>query len=225
MTKPNVSTKQLAIDKSNTQMVAVVAAACFVTIFCLFAAKAVLSNNMYQSKVINAKQKAHDQLEANLASFTKLQTAYDAFDNAGTNIIGGLKDGTGDNDGSNSKIILDALPTTYDFPALASSIEKILGDINLHVSGIQGTDDQVNQQTNTSSPNPQPVEIPFSFTVEQVNYKSVQAVMNALQHSVRPIQVDKINVTGGGDSMTLNIDAHTYYQPIKSVDVQKETVK
>lgn len=219
------SGKRVALSKTNAQVLAIVAAACFVTIFCLFATKTVLSNNSYQAKVISEKQKALDQLETNQEEFNKLKTAYAAFDGASSNVIGGVKDGSGDKDGSNSKIILDGLPSTYDFPALASSIEKIVKSVNLRVSGIQGTDDQINQQANAASPDPQVVEIPFSFTVENANYDSVRKVVDATQKSIRPLNIDKITLSGGGSNMTMTLDVRTFYQPAKNVDYKTRTVE
>lgn len=223
--KPAISTKRLAISKANAQMVAVVAVAAFVTVFCLIASKAVLSQNQYQSRVTSAKEKAHQQLQKNIQTFGNLQTAYKAFDGTATNVIGGTTNGTGDNDGSNSKIILDALPSTYDFPALTSSIEKILSDRGLKVTSITGTDDQLNQQGNSSSPTPQPVAIPFSFTVSNASYASVGQLLASLQQSIRPFQVDTIDVSGGINDMKLTITAHTYYQPAKSVNITKKVIK
>lgn len=217
--------KRGALNKTNAQVLAIVAAACFGTIFCLFAAKTVLSNNSYLAKVISEKQKVRDQLQDNQEEFGKLKAAYTAFDGASSNIIGGVKDGSGDNDGSNSKIILDGLPPTYDFPALTSSVEKLVKDVNLRVSGIQGTDDQLNQQANAASPSPQTVEMPFSFTVENANYASVQKVVSATQKSIRPLHIDKVTVSGGGSNMTLTLDIRTFYQPAKNVDYKTRTVK
>jgi hypothetical protein len=223
--KFEASTKRLAISKANAQVVGVVAVACFVTIFCLFAAKAVWSQNSYRSKVISAKEKANNQLQANITAFNSLSTSYKAFDNAATNVIGGISSGTGDDDGSNSKIILDALPTTYDFPALTSSIEKILDARSFNVTEVTGTDDQVNQQTNLTSTNPQPVEMPFSFTVQNANYNAVKDLIAALGKSIRPIAVDSIDISGGSDDMTVTVNAHTYYQPAKSLTIEKKTIK
>jgi hypothetical protein len=220
-----VSTKRLAISKANAQIVGVVAAASFVTIFCLFAIKAAYSQNRYQSKVTTAKEKAHNQLVANIKAFDSLQSAYKGFDGASNNVIGGLKDGTGDNDGANSKIILDALPSSYDFPALTSSIEKILNDRGLKVTSIAGTDDQLNQQANVSSPSPQAVSMPFSFTVSNANYTSVGQLITALEQSIRPIQIDSITLSGGASNMSLTVNAHTYYQPSKDVSITKKVIK
>jgi hypothetical protein len=221
----DTSTKRVAITKANAQMVAIVGAAAFISVFCLIAAQAVWSSNRYHAKVIDAKEKAHRQLQANLAAYNQLATAYKKFDRAGTNVIGGSRIGTGDRDGANSKIILDALPSSYDFPALTSSLEKIIKDKGLQVTNITGTDDQVNQEANSSSPTPQPVEMPFSFTVGHVNYQSVQDLIDTLQLSIRPIQIDTINLSGGASNMSITVEAHTYYQPAKNLKITKQVVK
>lgn len=217
--------KRVAISKANAQMVGVVGAAAFITVFCLIASKSILSQTRYQARVVSAKEKAHHQLQENIQNYSNLALAYKKFDSASTNVIGGSKDGTGQNDGSNSKIILDALPSSYDFPALTSSIEKILGNSGLKVTSITGTDDELNQQSKTSSPDPQPVSMPFSFTVSNANYNSVGQLITQLQQSIRPIQIDSIDLSGGINNMTLTVNAHTYYQPAKSVSITKKVVK
>jgi len=219
------STKHLAINKANTQMVAIVAVAAFITVFSLIATKTVLGQNAYQSKVIKAKETAHKQLQANITAANSLVSSYHDFIAPATNIIGGYTTGTGDKDGDNGKIVLDALPSSYDFPALASSLEKILTGQSLKVSSITGTDDQVNQEGNVSSPSPQPVPIPFSFSVSDANYDAIKQLVNTLQLSVRPIQIDTLTITGGGNSMSATVAAHTYYQPAKNLQITKQVVK
>ena len=225
MAKNETSSKRIAIDKASAQMVAIVAVSAFVTVFCLMASKTVLSQNQYNSRVMSAKQKAHNQLQDNIEAFNDLQKSYKAFNSTSTNVIGGLTDGTGDNDGSNSKIILNALPSTYDFPALTSSLEKMMTDRGLKVSSITGTDDQVNQQGNTESSSPEPVEIPFTFTITGANYKAVNELFKALQSSIRPFQVDKVDISGGENNMTVTVEAHTYFQPARSIQPTTKVVK
>jgi hypothetical protein len=223
--KQQDSTKRVAISKANAQMVSIVAVAAFVTIFCLVASKAILSQNQYQSRVIKAKDEAHKQLEANIKAFDDLTDSYKKFEKADPNAIGKSRGGTGDNDGSNSKIILDALPSSYDFPALTSSLEKVLADRNLKVTDITGIDDQLNQQENGASPKPEPVSMPFSFTISDTNYAAVNQLISALQLSIRPLQVDTLKLSGGANDMTLIIEGHTYYQPGKSLKITKKVVK
>ncbi len=225
MAAQQISTKKVAISKANAQTVAFVAAACFISIFCLFASKAVWDHNMYKSKVISAKEKARDTLKKNVQAYDSLKESYNTFDSKEINAINGNKNGSGDNDGSNSKIILDALPSQYDFPALTSSIEKIMADRGIAISSITGTDDQVNQQKNTSSSDPKTVEIPFTFTISNANYGSVQTLVSALQQSIRPISIDTINIAGGGNNMTVTVTAHTYFQPAKNLNVSTKVVK
>lgn len=218
-------TKRLAIDKANAQIVAAVAVAAFISIFCLVASRAVFSQNVYQSRVTTAKEKAHKQLLKNIQAFDSLVSHYQTFDSSPSNVIGGTASGTGNNDGSNSKIILDALPPVYDFPALTSSLEKILGDHGLKVTSITGTDDQLNQQKNAASPTPQAVSLPFSFSVSGVSYTSVQQLIASLQSSIRPIVIDNLTISGGASNMTTTITAHTYYQPAKNLTITKKVVK
>jgi hypothetical protein len=225
MAKLEMTTKHIAIDKANAQIVIIVAVTAFITIFCLVASKAVLSQNAYQSRVISAKEKAHQQLQKNIKAVSDLGVSYKAFDGTATNVIGGTATGSGDNDGSNSKIILDALPPAYDFPALTSSLEKILTDRGLKISAINGTDDQINQQSNISSPMPQPVPIPFTFTVSDANYSSVQQLVKALQSSIRPIAIDSLDISGGTNNMSVTVTAHTYFQPAKSLKVTTKVIK
>lgn len=219
------STKRIAIDKTNARMVVIVAVASFVTVFCLMASKAILSTNLYQARVTSKQQIALAKIKTDINAYNTLVSSYNAFTNQPTNIINGSKNGTGDNDGDNAKIILDALPYQYNFPAVASSVEKIVNDAGMKISSITGTDDQVNQETNTSSPTPAAVPIPFTFSVGHATYQTVGELITKLQQSIRPIQIDQLTMTGSNSDMAVTINAHTYYQPAKSVNIKQEVVK
>lgn len=220
-----IPTKRIAINKANTQMVIIIGLASFVTVFCLVASRAVWSQTKYQSRVTAADQLAKNQLIANISASKNLIISYNKFVSQSTNIIGGSINGGGNNGGNNAKIILDALPSTYDFPALISSIEKILNQNNVNIASITGTDEELSEGSNNSSSSPQPVSMPFSFTIDNANYTSVQQVMTTLQDSIRPMQVDSITLSGGTDNMTLTVNAHTYYQPAKSFSIVKQVVQ
>lgn len=225
MANSQPSTKRIAIDKTNGRMVVIVAVASFITVFCLMASKTIFSTNLYQAKLTTKQEIALKQLKANLSAYDNLLSSYNDFIDQSTNVINGSKAGTGDNDGDNAKIILDALPYQYNFPAVASSVEKIVGDLGMKISSITGTDDQVNQQANISSPTPAAVPIPFTFSVNNADYASVSKLITKLQHSIRPIQIDQLTLSGSNNDMTLTINAHTYYQPAKTVNITQETLK
>lgn len=219
------SSKRVAISKTNAQMVIILGIASFITIFCLVAANAVWSQTRYQARVTSASEKAHKQLLANIQAANQLTNTFNAFQASEPNIIGGSSSSNSNNGGTNAQIILDALPPKYDFPALITSIQKLLNGGNVPLSSITGTDEQLTEETDNSSPNPSPVPMPFNFSVENTNFDTIEQTLDLLQRSIRPIQVDTINVTGGGNDMTLSVTAHSYYQPGKQINITQETVK
>lgn len=218
-----LSTKRLAIVKANARIVATVGVAAFVTVFCLVADKAIFSQNQYQGRVTQAKQQAHDQLVKNITAANNLVTSYKTFVGGQTNVIGGSTTGTGDNDGDNAKIVLDSLPDSYDFPALASSLEKILDSLSIK-GNISGTDNQLSQSS-SSTANPQPVSMPFTISATDISYTAVQQLIARLQASIRPMQIDTLDLAGAPSSMTMTINGHTYFQPGKSLSITTETVR
>ena len=225
MAKTQISTRRIAISKSNAQVLAALSVAAFITIFSLVASKTIYSQNQYQGKVVEAKEKALNQLEDNLDAFEQLQKSYNAFNRPDKNVIGGNKVGQGDKDGSNSKLILDALPSQYDFPALASSLEKLLIDKKLKVGALTGTDDELTQQTNISSESPQEVPMPFGFSVNNSNYTAIQDLVETMQRSIRPLAIDTLNVSGDQNDLTLTVTGHSYFQPGRSVNITEKVIK
>lgn len=220
-----IPTKRLAISKANAQMVIIVAVTSFITVFCLVAAQAILSQTRYQARVTSAEQLAKNQLVANLQASKTLVISYDKFYSEQPNILGGSLNGTANNDGNNPKIILDALPSTYDFPALISSVEKILNQNNVDINNISGTDDELTQQNDNSSSSPQAVPMPFSFTINNASYGSVEQVITTLQQSIRPMVIDSLTLSGATDNMTLTVNAHTYYQPAKTLNITEQPLQ
>ncbi len=226
MANPRISIKQNLIDKANTSIVAATAAAGFIVVFSLVASVALVSQLRYQSHVISAKKLAVSQLKTDISATKSLVTSYNTFVGSPQNLIGGSADPTsnGPQDGDNAKIVLDALPSSYDFPALATSLDKILTSQNVKILSITGTDDELAQSNNSSSSKPVPVPMPFQFSVSG-DYASIQNVTKVLESSIRPIQVQTLEVTGDQGNLTLNISAQTFYQPAKNLKINTKVVK
>ncbi|HSX31590.1 MAG TPA: type 4a pilus biogenesis protein PilO [Candidatus Saccharimonadales bacterium] len=219
-----VSTKRMLIDKANARIVAYVSIAAFVLVFSLVATKTLISQAAYQNRVIGKKKAAVAQLKTDYTATAQLKTAYQAFTTTPENVLGGNPDGSGPQDGNNAKIVLDALPSGYDFPGLTTSLESLLGSQGVTIDSIAGTDDEVAQSANQASVNPQAVPIPFSLSVDG-DYTGVQNVVNAFEHSIRPIQIQTLTINGNKQKLTLNITAQTYYQPAKSLNINKVVVR
>ena len=220
----NASLKRVQISKANTTMVIATAIAAFALTFSIIAGKALLSKRGYQSRVITAKEKAVDQLQANIKATNSLVASYKAFVGTPENVIGGNPKGTGDRDGDNAKITLDALPSQYDFPALASSLEKVLTDNAYKITAITGTDDELTQQDQKSTSTPEPVPMPFQMSVS-TDIKGTKNLMTLLERSIRPIQVQQLDLSGSNSTLEVHVTAQTYYQPQKSLTIETKVIQ
>lgn len=225
MSNLKLSSKRIQINKANVRVVAVVAAAVFITVFSLVAVKALWSQRGYQARVIEARTEARDQLEKNIAEAESLTQSYQGWVSEQQNVIGGSSTGSGERDGDNARIVLDALPSKYDFPALTTSIEKLVSSQNLSIESVTGTDDEVNQAANADNPQPTPVEMPITFTVKG-GYDNVKNLVNVLEKSIRPFHANSIKLQAGttGD-VSLTFEGKSYFQPEKSLQLKSEVVK
>ena len=220
----DTSHKQTMIDDANKRVVIVTSIAAFVVIFCLVASHALFSQLLYQNRIVTAKKQALSQLKTDTSAIQNLDTAYAAFVGTPQNVLGGLTNGSNSQDGDNAKVILDALPSKYDFPALATSLEKILTSENIQIQSISGTDDEVAQSAKSSSATPAPQPIPFSVTGTS-NYQSIQNMTKTFESSIRPIQIQTLTLSGGDATLTASITAQTYYQPEKTFSIGTKVIK
>jgi hypothetical protein len=224
MAKTISSTKRIMISKANSRIVIITATAAFVVMFSLVASKALLSQASYQNRVIAKKKVAVKQLKDDLNARDSLVNSYQAFVGTSQNVLGGNPSGTGDQDGDNARLVLDSLPSKYDFPALATTLEKVITSQNLQILGITGTDDEVTQQANQSSSKPQPIAVPFQVQVSG-SYSSIQNLIGIFEHSIRPFQVQTMDLSGDESKMVVSITAQTFYQPEKNLSITTEVVK
>lgn len=118
--------------------------------------------------------------------------------------------------------VLDALPSRYDFPALATSIEKLIQQNGLELESFIGQDDAVNAVNEQSSP--EPVDIPLTVSVTG-SYIEIQDFIQQLEASIRPIQVQEITFSGNDGTMSSTIKMLTFYQPSESLDFTTVEVK
>ena len=221
--KSEISLKKLALSKANAQIVAVTAIAAFITVFSLVGANYLLGLRSYQSKIIAADHSADNNLKIDIAAKKKLVNAYENFVDQNPNILGSNNQ-NGNYAYNNATIVLDALPSVYDFPALTSSLQKLQQSISgLSLSSIGGSDESATILSSPSS-SPSPIEMPFTFTVNQTNYNTIQSLFVAMLASVRPLQMDSITISGADTSMILTINAHTYFQPSKQFNITSETI-
>jgi hypothetical protein len=232
--KLQMSSKHLQIDKAQSTMLAATVIATIITIFSLVSAKSLLSQARFQNRVINARHAAAKQLDANVTAAKTLATQYNQvfIGTNPTNVIGGNSDNTEEvngqavatqpPNGDNGRIVLDALPNVYDYPALLTSLSKLLGQDGLGSPTIGGGD-QSTSFDNQPSSNPQPTNIDLTVNGTAA-YANIQNFIKDLERSTRPFDITKLSMTGSESSMTMTISATTYYQPAKTLKLTTKEI-
>lgn len=221
--KAQRSVKHEIISKDSTRIVTIVALSVFVVVFCGFAIRTLLSQSFYHGRVIGEKEKTYKQLQANEKALAELKQEYDAFVNSSENILQGNPNGTGLIDGNNAKIVLDALPGKYDYPALASSFEKILVDGGYEVDSLGGSEDTSIVSAATASATP--IEIPYTFSVT-APYAQTFNLLKVLERSIRPMHVDRLGIQLQADGLLrTQVTLHTYFTQQKAYELGSKEVE
>ncbi len=212
------SIKDFRIKKYTNQIVIFLGLGIFLSLFFLFSVKILLARYNYQAKVIGLQQKALTTLNSDIAASNSLKSAYSNFVNQPVNIIGGISSAANSiKGGDNAKIILDALPSSYDFPELVTMLQSLLLSQGVAVNSISGTDQSGNVSSNGVTP------IPFQVSVSG-SYTQIQNLMSTFESSIRPVDILQIHLSGNQSNLTLVISAQTYYQPGIKFVISKEQV-
>lgn len=214
-----ITSKRKQIDKTQAKLYGIVMAAAIVSVFALVAAKSFFGQASYYNKVNGIKEKAVKQLKENQDAVSSLVKSYQSFASQNPNLIGGNATGKTGRDGDNGRLVLDALPSKYDFPALATSLEKMLNGFT--INSISGSDDSTIQDQAGAA---KLVEMPFIVNVS-TDYNGAQRLLSSLEKSIRPFQVDKMAFSGTNGSLKIEIKAKTFFQPEKMVKIDSKVVK
>ena len=206
------------IDKSQKRLIILVSVSTVVTIFCLVSTKALLDYAGYHRHELAAKRAVIKQLEANIATANTLESQYQSFNSVNPNFIGGKNTAdpnTSPPDGDNARLVLDGLPSKYDFPALISSVSKILTNAGIASPGIAGSD--LSATTGSApSASPSPVEIPLSIN-GLASYGGAQNLILDLERSIRPFYITTLDFGGTNSTISISVGLSTYFQPAKAL--------
>jgi len=179
MAKLNVSglTKRQLIKKSGTTIVLAMAAAATIVAFSLVTLNYLWDLNQHNRRVIGEKSQASKILEQNVENIDPLQKSFNVFE------AGDVKATT----------VLDALPSKYDFPALATTIESLVETSGLTLEAFGGDDEE--DGALQSATQPTPVEIEFNFEVAG-SYEDVQKLIDNIERTIRPIKITELEMKG-----------------------------
>ena len=214
--------KRQQIEKANRSMFAWVAGASVIVAFAIVAAQFMIQQGFFNEKVINEKRTTDRILSENLESVDQLKEGVNAL-LANENLEAARAQG----DDSNLQVVLDALPPTLDTLNLGTSLQSVLlaGNVqqidSLTVDASFDEDSAVQDASEVGVEGP--VEIPFRFTVSG-NYNQIRDAFRSLERSIRPIRVISAGIEGNDNNLTATVQAVTYYQPAKTVELEEKTV-
>jgi hypothetical protein len=217
MAEKKVSVKHLQIDNAQSRMLAIVAIAVVISVFSLAGIKSMVVKGAYQRRVIHARKAVADQLKSNVQQANALVDQYKVFAGQNPNILGGNATLDGNQNGANQQIVLDALPSKYDAPALASSVEKVLQGESVTIRAIDVKDDP---SSNPDAPVAAPTTATMTFSFQgTTNYSGGRQVIQDFERSIRPFDITSLQISGTDNELSLEVTANTYFQPAKSLDL------
>lgn len=128
------------------------------------------------------------------------------------------------------QVILDALPAEANSLAVGASLQnKLLNGINgltiesLQVDPVVGV--EVLGDGISADSGGEEVVNAISFQVTAMgSEQAIKEVLNKLERSIRPIEILSVRIEGSGSSMTIFIQARTYYEPKKTIELQKKEI-
>lgn len=214
------SAKYKQIDKNQAVIFFVLAATSFIVVLSAFSAYSLFVQQRYQSSVISEKEQSLADLERSYENASDLSRAYAAFADSPDNIIGGFSEGDGERAGDNARIILDALPSQYDFPAFITSVEQLLLRQEVSIDSISGSDQELEFRDIEGG---EPIEVPLGVSFNG-DYASVQAAIDSFESSIRPFSFNSIALSGRDDSLRVDLRGHSYFQPSQPFELNTRPI-
>ena len=203
----SIESKRQKITQANSTVFIAVTISSVLVMFSLMSIRFLWQKKSYNDRVIGAKNSAKTQIEKNSENLDKLNSQFPDLQKRATN---------------NDKTILHALPPSYDYAALVTSMEFLAQQSGVKLASGIGADESGSaiKDQNTSVP----VEIKLNLTASG-SYDGIVKYVNNLEKSIRPIIITSIDFSGNNSDLQAAIVAKTYYQPARTLDASKEAIK
>lgn len=211
--------KRQQIQTANKTMFLWIAGAAVALAMAVVGGQLLVRESLFNGKIISEKGKTLETLDDNIAAVEGLKTEVNKL--TANSDLSRLK--TADNDTA-LQVIIDALPTADDRTALGASLQQvILARSGVTIDSISVTESGVQEEVITGDAST-PSEITFSFTIIG-DYDRIRSALRDIERSIRPINIENIEVQGTAQSLQATISAKTYYLPPKTVQLGSKEVQ
>jgi Tfp pilus assembly protein PilO len=195
---------------------------------CAIAANSLVHSLILNTKVISKKSKAKSQLDTKVANAPQLIDAYH-------------------NLGNTKQLVLDALPTTADFPQIVTIADNLTASAGVSLksvtpqpsvaptTGTSSTGASSSASSTTSgatssssssstSTTAQPTSYTYTMSVEG-QYDRLMLLLKNLEQSSRVMRVNSIKMQSSGATVTADFEVQTYYQDKADISEKTEVIK
>lgn len=219
--------KREQIAKANKTVFIWVAAAGVALSLGIAIGQVLISQALFNQKIISEKSKTSATLTQNIEASKELKQNVDRL-----LVNQDLLRARAGQDDSAWKVVLDALPTANEPLAFGSSLQLALlpktgATIeNLSIGEGEGGSMEVAGPVTDPAAEGSAAgggQIPFSFTATG-NISQIRNVFTVLEQSIRPIAITAATVEGSDNNLKVTIQGYTSYQDAKSVTLQKKSV-
>lgn len=184
----------------------------------------------YNEKVLSTKNTTISNLKNNIANIKEIESQLRVLD---TNQA--LIDSKAQSDDETIQVILDALPSDANSPALGASVQnKLLSGIDnlrilsLQVDPVMGVESTSGGNTVYDASSASPVSqyvITFRFSVSG-DETALKKVLTNIEASIRTIDITSLKIEGKGlGSSIMTVQARAFYEPARVLELTEKTVK
>ncbi len=216
--------KRQVIANSNRTMFMWVAGMSAIVGICLVLAVFLFQQLAFQTKVANKLDQTAGVLRDNNQKTTQLMDNLRA-----RSADSGLNAVKANPDDQPLQVVLDALPADNNTLALGASLQKkLLSDLNgvtlesLSVDP-QQTAGETTDVTATDETTGDVQQMPVSFVISSDNPNNLKDALVRLERSLRVIDIDALHIEASSNKYTMTVDAHAYYEPAKTVQLENTT--
>ncbi|EDK72451.1 hypothetical protein TM7_0420 [candidate division TM7 genomosp. GTL1] len=216
--------KRQQIAHANRSMFLWVAGASVIVAFALVVGQFLFQQMLFNEKVLGEKRTTDSILNENLEASDALKREVNTL-LANQN----LADSRAKPTDSNLRVVLDALPTKLDGLNLGTSLQTVLLSGTVRSIEALSVDDAAKESTegvedaSSIGTTEGPQEISFRFTVSG-DFNNIRNALQALDRSIRPIHVTALNIEGSDNNLNATVEAKTYYQAAKTIELKEKTV-
>jgi len=224
--KPNdvAIRKRSQIAKANRTMFLWIAAASALVGCAVVVSIFMVQKVIFNERVLAEKQNTVSVLENNNKVITQLEDSIRILDTDES--LMSVKANESD---QAIQVILDALPSEANSLALGASLQnKLLSGIqgltvvSLQIDPVIGVEilDE-GAAAEVSADGLSAITFQFAVTGSEAVLKQV---LGNLERSIRPIEVLSVRIEGGGNISTMYVQARTFYEPKKTLELQKKEI-